>query len=753
MNELPRLRKHQEAILRQYRSGMMGISAVPGSGKTYTLSYLAANLIQAGLEDDQEILVVTLVNSAVDNFYRRVGDFLEHRGAIPVLGYRVRTLHGLAHDIIRERPELAGLENQFTICDEREAADILDDCIHAWFRSNSDRMDDYLAETLEESRKAYVKKEQLPLLLRDMAGNFIRYAKDYRASPEKLAENLSQLPVPLPLAEFGTAIYSNYQRALAYRGAVDFDDLIRLSLQILESDEDFLQRLRRRWPFILEDEAQDSSKLQEEILSILSGPTGNWVRVGDPNQAIYETFTTANPLYLRAFFTKPNVQKFDLPSSSRSTQSIIHLANQLINWTMHEHPLEPVREALQTPFIQPVEPGENPPNPEDNPLGIHLVDRKQTPEEEVSFVVRSLERWLPEHPKTTVSILAPRNQRAFDLVDALRRKNIPYNDDLLRSSTSTRTSAGALTYILRYLSDPQSSQKLASVFKVWRREDRKDAKLNKRDEQIAESIRKCKNLETYLYPHFDVDWLKDLSGQDPDSTIIDILSNFRDLINRWHAAVLLPIDQLILTLAQDIFTQPADLAIAQKLASLLKQTHSFHRDWHLPELTEELAIIAKNERRFLGFSNDESGFDPNLYQGKVVVATIHKAKGLEWDRVYLMSVNNYDFPSGSIYDTYMSEKWYFRERLNLDAEALAQLDILIDQSTTDWYEEGKATAKARLNYIRERLRLLYVGITRAKQELIITWNTGRRGDAKEALPLIYLTDFWQQFLVKRTKEE
>ncbi len=99
----------------------------------------------------------------------------------------------------------------------------------------------------------------------------------------------------------GVAIYAEYQRSLGYRAALDYDDLIRLALQALRADPDYLQRLRYRWPFILEDEAQDSSRLQEEILRLLSGPGGNWVRVGDPNQAIYETFTTADPRYLRDF--------------------------------------------------------------------------------------------------------------------------------------------------------------------------------------------------------------------------------------------------------------------------------------------------------------------------------------------------------------------------------------------------------------------------------------------------------------------
>ena len=70
---------------------------------------------------------------------------------------------------------------------------------------------------------------------------------------------------PLPLAELGWSIYADYQRALAYRGAVDFDDLIRLALTLLQNDEEYLERLRFRYPFILEDEAQDSGFAQEKM--------------------------------------------------------------------------------------------------------------------------------------------------------------------------------------------------------------------------------------------------------------------------------------------------------------------------------------------------------------------------------------------------------------------------------------------------------------------------------------------------------
>ncbi|MCC6955761.1 MAG: hypothetical protein IT316_03135, partial [Anaerolineales bacterium] len=220
------------------------------------------------------------------------------------------------------------------------------------------------------------------------------------------------------------------------------------------------------------------------------------------------------------------------------------------------------------------------------------------------------------------------------------------------------------------------------------------------------------------------------------------------LANRWHNAVLLPIDQLVLTIAQDLLSEPAELAIGHKLAVLLRQAGQAHPNWRLPELSEELGLIARNERRFIGFSADDTGFDPDRYKGRVVVATMHKAKGLEWDRVYLMSVNNYDFPSGLEGDQFISERWFARGKLNLEAEALAQVKAASKADEYEWYLEGEATAAARLDYVRERLRLLYVGVTRARKELVVTWNSGRDGNLRPAVPLVELQNFqearWDQ---------
>ncbi len=721
----------------------MGVSAVPGSGKTWTLSLLAAKLIAEGnLGDEQEVLVVTLVNSAVSNFAGRVARFVQERGLLPNVGYRVRTLHGLSHDIVRERPALAGLADDFQIIDERAAQEILQDAAQVWLRSHPYSLDAVLSADVDESRAEGLKRGRWQDYVTGLAVSFIKQAKDLQLTPADLRYRLDQFPEELPLLEMGYAIYADYQRALAYRGAVDFDDLIRLALQTLRLDPAFLARLRARWPYILEDEAQDSSRLQEEILKLLVGPEGNWVRVGDPNQAIYETFTTASPEFLRKFIRQKGVRARDLPNSGRSMQSVINLANYLVRWSNDAHPVPAIRSALAPPYIAPAPRGDPQPNPPDAPENVHLNARGLSPQQEIEAVAQSLARWLPEHKDETVAVLVPRNDRGFEVANALKARNIPYVE-LLRSTRSTREAAGALTHLCTYLADATSAKKLAMVYRVWQRAAREDPVLEARVADVAKLLRQIVRVEDYLWPRADRDWLVEQNLEDADPSLYDHLVEFRALVQRWQGATTLPIDQIILTLAQDLFTAPADLAIAHKLAVVLRQAADAHPEWRLPELTQELAVIAKNERKFLGFTDEDTGFDPDAHKGEVIISTIHKAKGLEWDKVYMLSVNDYDFPSALPQDSFISEAWFVRDHLNLEAEVLAQLKALYENPDLFIYDEGLPTLQARQEYAAERLRLLYVGITRARKALTVTWNTGRLGKAQPAVPFIALQTWWE----------
>jgi len=753
-------RPAQERIL-AYRGGPMGISAVPGSGKTFTLSLLAAQLVEQlaseGPLDEREVLVVTFTNSAVENFRSRIGTFVrQEQGLLPGVGYRVRTLHGLAHDIVRERPSLVGLSETFDIIDERTANEIKRDAALAYMRTHPDLFSAYiLPDFLQNFRRIerYLLDDAI-----DLANLVIRVGKELRVEPHELQARLRHQSGTWPLLDFGLHVYADYQRSLFIRGAVDFDDLIVLALRALDADEAYLLRLQDRWPYVLEDEAQDSSALQEEMLRRLSERHGNWVRVGDPNQAINTTFTSADTRFLQQFVARYAEQSRALPNSGRSALPIIDLANYLIDWSRTEHPTLPTVLALTPPHIEPTAPDDPQPNPEPGDPAVYLFDRGLTPEAETEVILTSLKRWLPAHQDQTIAVLVPENSRGFHLTEALKQAGLPYDDSLLRSDSATRAAALALSVVLSYITQPQVPTHLERVWlEVWwprelaRQEAASAAEaaangeasetppIATADVTIPEpvatfgaALRKLREPERFLFPANE-DWLASLSWLDGMDELRAIIEAFRTTLRRWTAATILPIDELLLTLGNDLFNTPADLALTHRLAVLLAKLGNENPGWRMPELAGELENIAQNRRRILGFSEEAMGFEPK--PGQVTVATMHAAKGLEWDRVYLVAVNNFGFPSGSATDKYRGERWYVRDSLNLIAEAEAQLRQL-HMGSLDEYEMGKATEAMRAEVAAERLRLLYVGITRARRELILTYNLGRNAERDPNQPAL-----------------
>jgi DNA helicase II / ATP-dependent DNA helicase PcrA len=341
------------------------------------------------------------------------------------------------------------------------------------------------------------------------------------------------------------------------------------------------------------------------------------------------------------------------------------------------------------------------------PEAIKFISTKYTPEQELEAVAKSVKGFVdsfadfPVKNSRRLRFLFRVTNAAWKWSMRCVRKGIE-PIELISSTSETRAAAGALSYLLAYLADPQSARKLAKAYEVWSRDWRGTANVGAERssaqdaatlrpyiQQIPAILRKMVDVENFIAPRKANDWLAGWRVRSGASH--RRVGAFRVNVQRWLNAVTLPIDQLVLTLAQDVFSDVSDLALAYKLALVLRRAADDHADWRLPELTAELAVIAKNERRFIGFSSDDSGFDPERHRGRVVVTTMHKAKGLEWDRVYLMSVNNYDFPSNMPNDRFISEKWFVRGGLDLEAESLAQLTALESHSEYDWYEEGAAT--------------------------------------------------------------
>ncbi|MCD6475417.1 MAG: ATP-dependent helicase [Anaerolineaceae bacterium] len=738
-------RPKQQTVV-DFTQGRMGVAAVPGSGKTQTLSFLAARLIHEGyLDDTQEVLVVTLTNSGVGNFESRISGYIENFGLLPRMGFRVRTLHGLAHDIVRERPDLVGLPTQFNIIDDREAYLMLESSVRDWLLTHPEFQETYLADDIRVDHKF---AQTWNTYMIGLSGAFIKTAKDLQADDFEIRAHMRAMEYEDPLLNLGCDVYKDYTRKLSLREGVDFDDLIRYALAALKTDSEYLARLRRRWPYILEDEAQDSSCLQQEILELLTGDNGNWVRVGDPNQAIFETFTTANPELLREFIAREDVVRADLPNSGRSTRSIIELANHLVEWTTHNHPIKSLRNALFEAYIEPTPPGDPQPNPVDEETTIRIAKptERRTSKAEIEEVVQRIQRWKlkPEAENQTMAVLVPTNRHGESLIKALKENQIEYIE-LLKNTAETRQTALDLEAILLSLANPGHQKMLRRAYAAMR----KPRLVEDLDEKAtikaaADLIRRAAQVEDFLHPLGGKDWLAEIS-RTQDEAVIAELEWLRTIMVRWQEAVLLPIDQLILTIANDLYDNTVDLALSHKFAQMLEFYSRSHREWQLSDFAAQLHDIATSRRGFSGFSDNDTGFDPDKHAGKVTVATIHKSKGLEWDIVYLLSANNYDFPSLDPYDNYFSEKWFIREKLNLQEEMLSKLKAVVAGDDEQLSKpEGAASEDARVGIAEERLRLLYVGITRARKELHILWNLGLREKCQPARALGELYRYWKE---------
>lgn len=733
------LRASQQAIL-EYKGGKMGISAVPGSGKTWTLSRLATNLVmKANLEEEQEVLIVTFSNTAVENFSTRISNFLKEHGVLPGLGYRVRTLHGLAVDILRMRPEVAGLSEDFSIVDKEQTDVILNAIVSRWISAHQSDLD----ELLTNGKYHDSDKSKVVAIFREAANSFIRTAKDFDKDPQEL-ERLSHKDSSRDiLLEFNLEAYALFQAELNYLGGIDFNDMLRLAYQTLLTDPTLVSQLSYKWPYVLEDEAQDSSEIQQEILKLLTSETENWVRVGDTNQSINESFTTSSPELLKTFLSDPSVRSMNLPESGRSAPAIIDLANTLNHWVQKQHPNLFARDSLTDPLIEPTKPDDPQQNPIDVDANVVIDDRPFSSDEEVTGIARVATRWSKANPEKTVAILAYTNNHINKFVQPIIDDGGTPVDLLLKVPKTSRITAGILSYVLNHLSNVANPIILGRAFKAFFRDDFIDKSKKQTITGLQTRIEGLSSPEQYLYPLSSQSWEEAFGEHQFSEEEIGRLSKFRNTVKRWHEAATLPLDQMIVTISQEFSLELDEIALAYQIATRVKRMLEVSPNLSLDDTIKELKDMYNNDGSFGIKSDEEGSFNPEAHKGKIVLSTIHKAKGLEWDKVFITSTSTYDFPSGADSDRYIAESTWLKGNRNFQAESIELVKFLVDQTGKPKQTSEVTTYTSRICTIRERLRLLYVGLTRAKQELYISWNTGRHAE-KQALPIKYLSNYLKE---------
>lgn len=729
MNFIPR--PGQKEVL-EYKSGKLAVPAVPGAGKTTVLANLAADLIFEEIPEDKKILIVTYMNSAVTNFRRKIGDFLSAKGLPRSRGYSVKTLHSLALGIIKEKPEARLINQDFELIENGLKYRWIRELCSRWTAENGDRLANFFSFDKNSYRfnksSEKWKERDFPSFVISMISHF----KMKLLSSDELLNmikysNLKKNNILAPAAE----IYAEYELRLSQSGLLDFDDLVQHSLKLLQEDSDFAARIASQYTYIFEDEAQDSNKAQEKMLYLLLGDNDNLVRVGDSNQAITGTFTLSDPSIFRDYCSLEDVDVQTMSVSSRSSQDIIDLANYLVKWNKKEFEEREI-EPLEEKYIKAAD--ENDPFPNPKPSGYRIGARSfEDWKEEKKFLARQAVRKAAEDNDKTTAVLMPIGYQLEDIASEIIKLGGDYQ---IAGSSSSQFFLTEIEVLLKFLTNPDSEENLKLLFEEIF-ENAGEGVYQILDEALA-----AQQNQEILFPleglnrdHFEMK----LRRKDDFEEFFQKLNKVQGWL---EASLELPPDELVLFLAERIELEGKKLAVAQNLAlefgRLLKQNPA----WKLDQLTAELPSIRNRIKHFAETLTEMEGFEAS--PDRVSLSTLHKAKGMEWDTVFIGSITSDQFQH-SDEDYFMSEKHYLSEEIkNPKAAARAELEYLLNEK-----KEVDPDKRAREELISERLRLLYVGITRARENLFLSTHKKRGNWEKEPA---YIFTALEEYINEKSRE-
>jgi DNA helicase-2/ATP-dependent DNA helicase PcrA len=307
------LNEQQLAVV-EAGTGPLLVIAGAGSGKTRTLTYRVARLIESG-QNPAGIMLLTFTNKAAREMLQRVERLLPNVNLRQAHG---GTFHHVGNIILRRFGNHVGLNPNYTILDREDSKDLFDD----------------VSEKFHERNKRFPKGD----VLLDIHSYAINTGTDEALVIDKHYSQFQQLTGDILAV---TRAYVDRKRKL---NVVDFDDLLVLWRKLLRENESALQSHRQMFRYLLVDEYQDTNRLQTDIVELISGPQGNLMVVGDDAQSIY-SFRGANFGNIIDFPKRfPQCRIFKLETNYRSTPEILTLANSSIahNERQFKKTLQPV---------------------------------------------------------------------------------------------------------------------------------------------------------------------------------------------------------------------------------------------------------------------------------------------------------------------------------------------------------------------------------------------------------------------------
>jgi len=601
------------------------IIAGAGSGKTRTLTYRVAYLLENGI-DPRNVLLLTFTNKAARQMLDRVANLLP----IDASGLWGGTFHSVGNRMLRRHGSALGYNSGFTIMDREDQKDLINTVVAS----------------------AGIDPKEIRFPKGDVLAEIFSFAVNTETALEELLAE--KFPYFLPLLEKITDVHGRYEKKKKATNSVDFDDLLEKTLSMLQKHENIASFYRRQFQFILVDEYQDTNKIQADFIDLLAREHRNVMVVGDDAQSIY-SWRGANFQNILEFPKRyPDAKVFKIEMNYRSVPEILQVANAAIaaNVDQFQKNLQPTRESAAA-----------------KPAVVALNDGS----EQAQFIAqRILELRDEDVDLNEIAVLYRAHYHALELQLELSRRGIPYQ---ITSGIRFFEQAHIKDVIsfIRFVANPRDevafkrmvkllpgigNRSAENLWNAW------DKSLNARGEITSFSERllamsvSAKSKKHWTQLAHTLDEIAPGGQSNPPS-------------------------EMITSVVEAIYDDYAKVNFTnyELRREDLNQLAAFARQFKdLNEFLSQLALI----------SNVDAEAAPNQTGDKEAVnlSTVHQAKGLEFHTVFVIWLTDGMFPSSRSMD----------DRKDLEEER----------------------------------RLFYVAITRAKDELYLTYPhmrlTGGYGD-------------------------
>ena len=632
--------------------GPVMVIAGAGSGKTRVLTYRIAHLINKGV-DSFNILALTFTNKAAREMKERIAKVVGESDAKNIW---MGTFHSIFARILRVEAPKLGYPSNFTIYDQQDALSVMGKVIK---EMNLD--------------KDIYKPKQLLYRISQFKNNLIT-VRAYFNTPELMESDKAAMR---PLTG---EVYKAYVERCFKSGAMDFDDLLLRTNEVLTRFPEVLAKYQNRFRYILVDEYQDTNHSQYLIVKALASRFENICVVGDDAQSIY-AFRGANIRNILNFSKDYNDAKsFALEQNYRSTQNIVNAANNII--AKNQDQLE---KNVWTA------------NDEGNKIPVY---RALTDVDEARYIASQIfeKKMRNQYNNSDFAILYRTNAQSRALEEALRKKNIPYR---IYGGTSfyQRKEIKDLLAYLRLLVNPNDEEALMRIINFPTRGIglTTQQKLIVFADKVGKSVYEVLSNLNYYAPQTGL-----------NSGILSKLNMFVTMIQSFQ----------IMLKTHDVYDVAMEVA---KQTGLLKNL----RADDTPEGVSRLENVQELLNSLQGYVEEQSqleGGNPTL-QGfledavlatdadnddedndKVLLMTVHLAKGLEFPVVFVTGLEENLFPS----------------QMNLNSR----------------------------QELEEERRLFYVALTRAEKEAVLSYSVSRSryGRIIDSEPSRFLEEINDEYL-------